>query len=292
MFHRIDGILHSLHTWYNNMVFVTADGYAYARQHSGVPSGLLNTQYLDSFCNLYLIFDGFIEFGLCDEEILQIFLLVMGDDNSGFTPWSIFRLESFIAFFERYALQRYGMVLSKTKSVITILRNKIETLSYTCNFGRPTRPLGKLVAQLCYPERGPKAKYTSARAIGIAYAACGMDPTFHSFCRDVYFEFLEDSANLEDPDTFRMIQDYLPGYLRADESLQSQFTLTQFPSLLTVQRHIAHWQGPLSFYPKWDRAHFVNDPDVIPPSAETMADYRKRFNYERREVLDIWSDMA
>jgi hypothetical protein len=288
MFQRTSNLLTFLHTWYNNMVFVTADGFAYARSCAGVPSGLLNTQYLDSFCNLFLIFDGLIEFGCSDAEIYEIFLLVMGDDNTGFTLWPITKLEKFIEFFERYALERYGCVLSKTKSVITILRNKIETLSYQCNFGRPIRPLGKLVAQLCYPERGPKPKYTSARAVGMAYAACGMDSTFHAFCRDIYYEYLDDSTISTDPDFFSHVQAHLPGYLRADESLREQFTLTEFPSLQTVIRHVSKWQGPLSFYPKWDRAHFINDPDVIPPSSITMAEFRASNEIPRPEIPFVW----
>jgi len=288
MFIRITNLLTFLHTWYNNMVFVTADGFAYARSCAGVPSGLLNTQYLDSFCNLFLIFDGLIEFGCSDAEIFQIFLLVMGDDNTGFTLWSISKLEEFISFFERYALSRYGCVLSKTKSVITVLRNKIETLSYRCNFGNPVRPLGKLVAQMCYPERGPKPKYTSARAVGMAYAACAMDPTFHAFCRDIYYEFLDDSTIATDPDFFSHVQAHLPGYLRADESLREQFSLAEFPSLETVRRHISKWQGPLSCSPQRDRSHFINDPDVIPPSAFTISDYRTAHNIPRTEIPFVW----
>nr|UDL14333.1 MAG: RNA-dependent RNA polymerase [Betapartitivirus sp.] len=288
MFQRVDNILYFLHTWFNNLVYVTADGYSYVRTCAGVPSGLLNTQYLDSFGNLFLIFDGLIEFGCSDAEIYQLFLLIMGDDNSAFTLWSIAKLEEFLSFFESYALRRFGMVLSKMKSVITVIRGKIETLSYQCNYGAPRRPLGKLVAQLCYPERGPRPKYTSARAIGMAYAACAMDRTFHDLCRDIYYEFLDDAASADEPFFFEQVQQYLPGILRTDETLAQQISLSSFPSFLTVQQHISRWQGPLSYYPKWDRAHFVNDPDVIPPSAETMADYRARMNIPRRDIPSLW----
>lgn len=288
MFSRLDNLLWFIHTWYNNMVFITADGFSYARTSAGVPSGLLNTQYLDSFGNLFLIFDGLIEFGCSDAEIYQIYLLIMGDDNSAFTLWSIAKLESFLTFFENYALRRYGMVLSKTKSVITVIRGKIETLGYQCNYGRPKRPLGKLVAQLCYPERGPRPKYTSARAVGMAYAACGMDTTFHSLCRDIYYEFLDDAADPNEDWYFQHVQTYLPGFLRVDETLKSQINLSQFPSMETVLAHIKRWQGPLSYYPKWNRAHFINDPDVIPPSAQTMAQFRAENQIPRREIPVLW----
>lgn len=288
MFKRLDNILWMLHTWYNNMVFVTADGYAYARTCAGVPSGMLNTQYLDSFGNLFLIIDALIEFGCTDPEIKDIYLLIMGDDNSAFTQWPISRLERFLTFFETYALERYGMVLSKTKSVITVIRGKIETLSYQCNYGHPIRPLGKLVAQLCYPERGPRPKYTSARAIGMAFAACGMDLTFHELCRDIYYEYLDDAANPNDKWFFEHVQEYLPGILRTDENLKERINLSHFPSFLEVRDHISNWLGPLSFYPKWDRAHFIYDPTYIPPESVTMADYRLVNKIERRPIPSLW----
>jgi len=268
-----------------------SDVYSYARTTAGVPSGLLNTQFLDSFANLYLMIDGLCEFGCSNSEILEILFFIMGDDNSAFTLWSIGKLESFLSFFELYALSRYGMVLSKTKSVITTIRGKIETLSYQCNYGHPVRPLGKLVAHLCYPERGPRPKYTSARAVGMAYAACGMDKTFHDFCRDVYYEFLDDSASPEDPMFVHHVQNYLPGILRTDETFASQVNLAKFPTFLEVRAHISKWQGPLSYYPKWDRAHFVNDPDIIPPSAQTMAQYRLENSIPRRPIPTLWYNL-
>jgi hypothetical protein len=113
LFTRMTNLLHFLHTWYNNMVFLTADGFAYIRQHCGVPSGLFNTQYLDSFGNLFLIIDSLLEFDCSTDEILNILLLIMGDDNSGFTTWQLMRVIQFIEFMESYCLRRYNMVLSR-----------------------------------------------------------------------------------------------------------------------------------------------------------------------------------
>jgi hypothetical protein len=289
MFKRLSGMLHFLHTWYNNMVFITADGFAYARTCAGVPSGLLNTQYLDSFCNLFMIIDGLLEYGCTEQEIDDILFFIMGDDNSAFTLWPLARLSAFLSFFEDYAFSRYGMVLSKTKSIITDIRGRIETLSYQCNYGLPQRPIGKLVAQLCYPERGPRPKYTSARAIGLAYAACGMDMRFHDLCRDVYYEFLDDAADPEDPDVVANVQKHLPGVLRIDESFRTTIKLSYFPSIYEVRQHVATWQGPLPFQPKWNLAHFINQPDIIPPSAETMFEYRSKNDVPRTAVPELWT---
>jgi len=104
MYKKMDNLLHFLHIWYNNMVFLNVDGFAYLRLFAGVPSGLFNTQYLDSFGNLFLLIDALIEFGCTDEEIQDLVLFVLGDDNSGFTHWPIERLVTFVKFLETYAL--------------------------------------------------------------------------------------------------------------------------------------------------------------------------------------------
>lgn len=287
LFTRMDNLLHFLHTWYNNMVFVTADGYAYLRTSAGVPSGLYNTQYLDSFANLYLLIDGMLEFGFSEQAILQVTLFVMGDDNSGFTDWQIGLLHRFISWFELYANNRYNMKLSTTKSVITMMRNRIETLSYSCNFGNPIRPIPKLVAQLCYPEHGPNMKYMSARAIGISYAACGMNSTFHDFCRDVYLTFLPYSAGLTDL-TMEKISKHLPGQFKMLDAYFETIDLTRFPTIHEVRRKVSQWDGPLDYSPKWNYSHFVNSPNVIPPDSMTMAEYRIKMQIPRRPVATVF----
>lgn len=283
MFKRTSNLLWFLHTWYNNMTYLSSDGYAYRRTCAGVPSGLYNTQYIDSFGNLFLIIDGFIEYGYSDQEIDRILLFIMGDDNSGFTHLSIGELESFLFWFEDYTLHRYNMILSKSKSIITIFRNRIETLSYQCNFGMPIRPLDKLVAQLCYPEHGPVDKYMSARAIGIAYAAAGMNFTFHCFCEDIYNTFAPYAAT-PDTETFFNILKFLPGQFKMLDSYFEEINLTYFPSIHEVRNKYAEWQGPLDYSPKWNFAHFVNAPNIVPPSVKTMADYRIEHNIQRDPI--------
>lgn len=286
MFNRVTNLLHFLHTWYNNMVYLTADGYAYLRTHAGVPSGLLNTQYIDSFVNLYLMIDGMLEFGFSDQEIRNVTLFIMGDDNSGFTNWQIGLLHKFITWFESYAQHRWNMTLSRSKSIITMMRNKIETLSYTCNFGTPIRPLPKLVSQLCYPEHGPKDKYMSARAIGIAYAAAGMDCTFHRFCEDVYHTFLPYAAPLTS-DTIQTIVKHLPGQFKMLDAYTEVIDLTHFPTLHEVRNKYRKWDGPLDYAPKWNFAHFKNAPNVIPQDAITVEMFRKQHSRPRDPVIKI-----
>jgi len=203
-----------------------------------------------------------IEFGFSDEEIESFILFVLGDDNTGFCQIDIFRLVKFITFLENYALRRYNMTLSKTKSVITSLRSKIESLGYRCNFGNPSRDIGKLVAQLCYPEHKMKYRTMSARAIGIAYASSGQDSKFHSFCHDVYtmFSVFYDPNPRDLLDMRRHIFHDLPeGTPTFDDK-----TLPPFPNIHHIRRLVSTYAGPLAYTPKWNIAHFINMPDVIP----------------------------
>ena len=273
MYLRMDNLLHFLHTWYNNMTFLLPDGYAYRRTHCGVPSGLYNTQYLDSFGNLFLIIDAMIEFGFTDGEISKFKLLVLGDDNTGMTTESIRRIDDFITFLEKYSFERFNMVLSKTKSVLTTLRSRIETLGYQCNNGSPKRDINKLVAQLCYPENGIKPHTMAARAIGIAYAAAAQDLIFHSFCQDVYNIFRsyykpDERSNLYfQRQILHNLEDGIPDLATP--------TVPIFPSFREVQRVYSTYKGPLTFTPKWNDAHFINEPNITPPSPKTMLQYER-----------------
>nr|WPM45966.1 MAG: RNA-dependent RNA polymerase [Cannabis cryptic virus] len=276
LYDRMNNLLFFLHTWYNNMTFLLPDGFAYRRSYCGVPSGLYNTQYLDSFGNLFLIIDAMIEFGFTDSEIDGFVLLILGDDNTGMTQMHIHRISQFINFLEKYALERYNMVLSATKSVLTTLRSKIETLGYQCNYGSPKRDIDKLVAQLCFPENGLKPHTMSARAVGIAYAAAGQDYVFHSFCQDVYNMFRsyykpDARANLFfQRQVLQNLEDGIPDLATP--------VVPPFPSLFEVREMYSEYKGPLSFEPKWNKAHFINDPNDIPPFSKTMRDYEKEHN--------------
>jgi hypothetical protein len=259
---------------YNNMTYLSADGHAYRRQHAGVPSGLYLTQYLDSFGNLFIMFDGMLEFGLTEEEISEIVIFVLGDDNSGLTNWKLDRVHEYIAFLEKYAKTRYNMTLSKTKSVITSMRSQIETLSYVCNYGSPRRPIDKLVAQLCYPEHGLVESTMSFRAVGLSYASAGQCPTFHAFCWQIYKLFLPyaafDKVNIENA------RRWLPGpFFATVDDVDFEINLLRFPTIDEVRAQFDHYHGPLSYAPKWNYAHFINDPDYVPEDALTMHDYEQ-----------------
>lgn len=89
------------------------------------------------------------------------------------------------------------MTLNMKKTIITDQRQYIQTLAYSCNFGMLTRPIEKLIAQLCYPEHGHVDKYISIRVNWFGYASCRYDYTFYLLCKDVCHTFLPYAAPLK-----------------------------------------------------------------------------------------------
>jgi hypothetical protein len=272
MFSRLFNIISFLRLWYYNCVFCTADGYAYVRRFAGIASGMLNTQYLDSYCNLFLMVYALISFDCDEDQIFQLLIFVMGDDNVILSLWSDDKLHSFMLFFESLALTRFGMVLSAKKSIFTILRSRIEMLGFRINFGKPQRPVSKLVAQLCYPEHGPIDKYMSSRAVGMAWASAGQDPTFHEFCYDVWHTFEPYRVRSETPDLQKVIK-HLPGIFKMLDDPSEYVNPERFPSLDEVRARYATWQGELDPHTKWSPAHFLQESDFVPPFPVTMEQF-------------------
>lgn len=287
MFHRLFNILIFLRNWYFNCVFVTSDGYAYIRTLVGIASGMLNTQYLDSFCNLFLMIHALIHFGCSDLEILEIMFFVLGDDNVLFTSWTLQRLTTFMTFLESHALSRFGMVLSPTKSLVTTLRSRIEILGYQCNHGHPTRPIDKLVAQLVFPEHGFKPQYMADRAIGLAYASAGSDKTFYSFCLATYTKFLP----------FRLPQDpetrirHLPGFFKALD-IDDTTMFDSFPSIYEIQCRYSLWQGELPQDKKWSPSHFLAQPHAHLSNSVTMLEYMTAHSLSFPPVENLFSEFS
>jgi len=260
---KIFNILSFLYTWYRNMVFLSFDGYAYTRLNGGVPSGLLNTQSLDSFGNMYILADCLLEFGFTIAETREMIFFILGDDNIFFGRAHFARIIEFMSFLDSYALKRHGMVLSVLKSVYSKLRSKISVLSYENSFGMPIRPLGKLVAQLAYPERPiPENKQWmhAARALGLAYASCGQDFSFHQLCNIVYNHFKPltpvPTSQLRKwlKFTVREILDIDP------DSLETPFP--DFPTIDTVRQLVSSYSGAFSETDKWPETLFED----VPPS--------------------------
>jgi hypothetical protein len=289
LFNRIFNIICFLRTWYFNCVFLTHDGYAFVRLFAGIASGMLNTQYLDSFCNLFLMLHALIHYGCTDEEILQIMFFVLGDDNVLLTSWDYKRLRDFLVFLETHSLLRFGMVLSPTKSLLTSVRSRIEVLGYTVNLGSPRRPIDKLVAQLCYPEHSFNPGYMSDRAIGIAYAAAGSDTTFHAFCKSVHDAYLP--YRIINPDIHSKLH-HLPGFMRAIENISDIIDLTVFPTQFHISTLYSTWQGELPQDRKWSPSHFLSSPAFTHPNSVTMMKYMADNAISFPPVPDLFSEVC
>jgi hypothetical protein len=272
MFMRMFNIITFLRNWLFNTAFCLADGFAYTRTVAGILSGMLETQYIDGYANKYALLHSLFHFGCTLEQIKEILAYVLGDDDVIFTHWDLTTLDEFISFMESHCQKFFGMVLSRDKTIITRLRNKIEFLGYKCSYGHPTRDLDKLLAQLCYPEHGPIDKYMSNRCVGIAYAAAGNDPLFHQFCKDLYHTFLPYTV-LNTPSNLDKVVKHLPGILKMLDDPLRYINITSFPSIEEVRAEYATWKGELSYSPKWDIAHFMTPPGITPPDSITMAQY-------------------
>ncbi|UUF94162.1 RNA-dependent RNA polymerase [Rhizoctonia solani partitivirus 433] len=265
---KIFNILIFMLQFYLNMTFLSYDGFAYIREHGGVPSGALNTQHLDSFGNMYVICDCLLEFGFTEQECLQMLFCVMGDDNLIFMQDNIAKVTAFMTFLEHYCETKHGMVLSILKSAFSHLRNKLTFLSYDNDDGHPTRSISKLVAQLALPERpiNPERKWIhSARALGLAFASCGQDQTFHLLCKMVYEKFKPSGPVPSEHimKTFKKWKFQLPEF----DIQTPEYEFPTFPTCAEIRHRLNFYEGFLSEADKWNDFVFT-----VPPS-DNLTDY-------------------
>nr|QOI17272.1 RNA-dependent RNA polymerase [Picoa juniperi partitivirus 3] len=286
---RIFNLCYFLTIWYLNMPFLSYDGFAYVRQHGGVPSGLLNTQFLDSFGNMYIITDCLLEFGFTSNECQEMLFCVLGDDNLIYLKQNINRVTDFMLFLERYSLSRHGMVLSVLKSMFSSLRSKITFLSYENHYGKPTRPIGKLVAQLAYPERivpSERSWIHAARALGLAYANVGQDPVFHLLCKMVYERFKPDDPvpSYHIQKWFAKWQHMLPEF----ETTSEEYFFPVFPTCDTIAQMTSYYHGPFSETDKWNFNVFMVPPSDNLTDYVTLKDFMLNDQQKTQQVNRLW----
>jgi len=272
---KISNLLTFLKRWYKEMVFITPDGFAYRRNYAGVPSGILMTQFIDSFINLTILTDGLLEFGFSSDEIKDFILFIMGDDNVVFSNVSALKILDFLEWFTDYSLRRFGMRINFSKSSATSIRRKIEVLGYTNNYGMPTRSISKLVGQLAYPERHVTDEDMCMRAIGFAYGSCGQDTTFHNLCKKVFYYYY---AKVNTP-MQQMLKDNkfgLPGMFLAYDDIASHISLEHFPTIDEVRLIVSKHQGYLTEEPLWNYNYFINPPSPTRSDTLTLAQFRSR----------------
>nr|QLC36818.1 RNA-dependent RNA polymerase [Sarcosphaera coronaria partitivirus] len=286
---KIFNVMIFLISWYFSTTFLSFDGFAFIRSNGGVPSGLLNTQFLDSFGNMYVIVDCLLEFGFTEEECHQMLFCVLGDDNLIFMKQNFDRVCAFMTFLVSYSETRHGMVLSILKSMYSTLRHKITFLSYENNYGMPSRPIGKLVAQLAYPERPISSRdewIHAARALGLAYASCGQDPTFHLLCKMVY-----DAFRPRDPIPSDKIQKIFSKWQHQlpDFDLDSDvYSFPTFPTSEYIKSLVKSYHGAFSEVDKWNFDLFTVPPSDNLSNYVTLSDYIQSSEEKSRLVNEFW----
>jgi hypothetical protein len=272
----LNNLLLFIKEWYYNMIYITTNGYAYRRTCAGIPSGLLITQFLDSYCNLFMIIYALCAYGFNDDEISEIIFLVMGDDNCMMLNHTIIETEKLFKFVCEYVQDTFHMKCNLQKCIITRDRAQISTLSYECNNGFAKRPYEKMVAQLIYPERGMNDKLMSYRAIGAAYASCGCCKTFYEFAMDVYLLFLPYMEEIT-PENFERIQRYATfGYEDTDDIMKIE-RLLRFPTFEEILKTQTIYAGALTEEPRWQTDIFNETPYFKGEIFKTLEQWRERY---------------
>nr|QLC36813.1 RNA-dependent RNA polymerase [Sarcosphaera coronaria partitivirus] len=233
------------------------DGRLYKFNHSGIFSGYLQTQLLDSIYNMVMIYTILFRLGFKPH---QIALKVQGDD-------SIIRLLAIFALighwlldmFSHYATVYFGAKVSQKKSEILEGLDNAEVLKYRNRKGLPYRDSLMLLAQLAYPERSRSLSQLKARVIGIAYANCGSDPRVYRICEQIYqyLHFVEDVDFKGLPDQIKFIKKYIR---------QDFVDLTRFPSYLETVNHLLDERTPLPSKKYWPLNHFIGLPGQAKPA--------------------------
>lgn len=186
-------------------------------QHSGIFSGYLQTQLLDSCYNMVMLLTVLSRMGYDPETIA---LKVQGDDSIGGMPYNIprFYYPTFLNLFAYYANYYFGAKVNDKKSELSDTLEHLEVLRYRNRGGIPYRSRDELLAMLYHPERSQSLPILMARAIGIAYANCGVHPEVYLICEDIFNHL---SSIGQTPDILG-----LPGVFQFDDSLDT----TPFPT--------------------------------------------------------------
>jgi hypothetical protein len=197
------------------------DGSEWTRIHSTLPSGLLQTQVLDSWINAIMIITCLLALGISVTK--DLFIKVLGDDSLIALKEFISpdQYESFLDKFAEEALRRFGAVLNVKKSSIGGSLESMNFLGYKFNNSIPQRDPLSLLAQLAYPERSWDVPKLAARAVGIAYASCGQSELVYNVCRDVFEFCVNVSGATPDPSGNQWLM-----YLQTCTSID----VTRFPS--------------------------------------------------------------
>jgi len=251
--------LENLWNWMTNAILKTPllmhDGSMLEFQHSGIYSGYLQTQLLDSIYNLIMIYTIMFRLGFKEH---QLEIKVQGDDSVIAILCNHTLVKDWlIPQFTYYATKYFGSKVSEQKTELHEGWDNCEVLKYRNRNGLPYRDPLALIAQLVHPERKKSLSALKARAIGIAYANSGSDLRVYRTCESIY-EYLDtfiEGADLRAlPEQLKFIQKYLrTGY----------FDVTRFPSFNETISRLMDQRLPLPSKKYWPLSHFIGLPGQV-----------------------------
>jgi len=253
----IDEKLENLWNWMTDAVLTVPlrmpDGTLIRFTHSGIYSGYMQTQILDSLYNMVMIFTILSRMGF---DITRIKLKVQGDDSIILLlHMFVCLVASFLALFTHYATIYFGSKVSKEKSNIQESLDHAEVLKYKNKNGIPYRDELQLLAQLRHPERSTTQEALAARCIGIAYAACGQLPRVYQICEDI-FTFLTTVKKIE-PRQAEL--DFYFRYLEMSSGQIFKPTAARFPTYYETMAHLMDGHSPLANN-QWPTDYFIGLP--------------------------------
>jgi hypothetical protein len=237
---------------YFNMESVTTLGKVFRRNFAGMPSGILATQFFDSFDNGVKIVTILDTLGLVVRP--HHFIKLMGDDAliGLLTMLPPYQWDSFLEAFAAEAKRRFNMKLNAKKCGISTTIEGASVLGYRNHNGYPSRPRDQLLAQLLWPKSfNDTLGRLKARSIGIYYASAG-DPVVRLVCKDI-FDYLHNSGIRSEKSGFTGLFD--PNFARPFD-----VDLDHFPSKTEVScrlaGHSARRCSQQDAY--WPREHFLD----------------------------------
>lgn len=268
--------LENLWKWMTNAIKATPlllpDGRLVRFLHSGIFSGYLQTQLLDSCYNMTVILTILSRMGFNIEKVV---LKVQGDDSIGGLLESIPECywPSFLEQFAYYGKLYFGSKLNLKKSELLSNLENAEVLKYRNHGGIPYRPELDLLAALYHPERNQTLPILMARAIGIAYANCGAHHRVYAICEDIYLHlqsqgYSPDPKGLPGSVLFELDDHLSPkpadttGFSPLDNSADATlpYDITRFPSFFDTMKMMTNIESSQVNNHHWLSSHFIGTP--------------------------------
>nr|UDL14406.1 MAG: putative RNA-dependent RNA polymerase [Partitiviridae sp.] len=164
-------------------IFRAPDGSRYSRKHSGLPSGMLQTQLLGSFCNAIIVLSALAFIGI---DLNTVFFKVLGDDGTFSIILEFALVPEQLNNIALYCKKHFNAIINIEKSVFNVGNEDLQFLSYRLHQGIVSRVNDDLIGKLIFPEYAHfSVQTTKSRAYGIMIANLGYDPLIHKVCIDI-----------------------------------------------------------------------------------------------------------